>query len=225
MENFDKFSPEMIDILMGIRYNNNKEWFDAHKAEYKDLVHDPMVALANDLFEKMHEMDENFDGKPKVCRVYRDTRFTKNGDKYKESKWFFLRSDGQSGIMHQNPTYFFEIMPDKCQYGFGFWPDAKGLAKFAKHVEANPAEAERFVSAFNAQNFFTLDGDYYKKDRISKDKVSDGVYDWCMRKTLTFWHIDEPHDKALFESGFCDFLFDKLKELYPLYKYFMDISS
>ena len=221
--NFDGFSPETQEILIGIRHNNNKEWFDAHKDDYNKFVHNPMTALADEIYEKMRVLDSSFDGLPKVCRVYRDTRFTNNKERYKDSKWFFLRADGQIGIQHEKPTYFFEVTPELYQYGFGFWSDSKGMAKFIKHVQANPANAERFVSDFNMQNFFALDGEYYKKERIDKESVSEPLYDWCMRKNFTFWHKND-YDNILFEKSFADFIYNKFAELYPLYRFFTEIS-
>ena len=46
---FEGFSPETIDFLWGIRFNNNREWFQSHKAEYEKHLYRPMVALAEEV--------------------------------------------------------------------------------------------------------------------------------------------------------------------------------
>ena len=46
---FNGFSQETVDFMWGIRFNNNREWFQAHKAEYQTHFQQPMTALADDL--------------------------------------------------------------------------------------------------------------------------------------------------------------------------------
>ena len=94
MENFRGFTEQTNDFLVGIKFNNNKEWFNANKLMYTENVHKPMVALANEVYEKMHEYKKNFYEKPKISRINRDIRFSNNKSPYKISKWFFLRGDG-----------------------------------------------------------------------------------------------------------------------------------
>ena len=43
---FQGFSPETIDFLWGIRFNNNRDWFTLHKQEYQATLYEPMKALA-----------------------------------------------------------------------------------------------------------------------------------------------------------------------------------
>ena len=42
---FEGFSPETVDFLWGIRMNNQRDWFQAHKKEYVNYLYDPMKAL------------------------------------------------------------------------------------------------------------------------------------------------------------------------------------
>jgi len=47
---FQGFTPQTIDFLWGIRMNNNREWFTAHKAQYTRELYEPMKALGQELF-------------------------------------------------------------------------------------------------------------------------------------------------------------------------------
>ena len=68
---FTGFYPETIDFLWGIRLNNNREWFEAHKADYQRFLWEPMKALAADV-------EAAFTGveglRMRVSRIYRDMR-------------------------------------------------------------------------------------------------------------------------------------------------------
>ena len=48
---FTGFYPETIDFLWGIRLNNNREWFEAHKADYQRFLWEPMKRACGCLFE------------------------------------------------------------------------------------------------------------------------------------------------------------------------------
>lgn len=215
---FDGYFPETTDILWELRMNNSREWYQANKERYIKYVHEPTVALADGIFEKMHKMDSSFDERPKVSRVHRDTRFTKNKMPLKECKWFFLRQDGSIGIEHDNPTYFFEVSPDWYRYGFGYWPvKAAGMAAFRKMIDDNPAEIGRLIDEFNGGGFFELEGDCYKK--IKADGLPEHIADWYNRKNLTFIRY-EKHEGVFYKPELLDKVFEGFGKLYPLYCYF-----
>ena len=44
------FSPDTVDFLWGIRWNNNREWFLEHKQDYVNYLYEPMKALGKELF-------------------------------------------------------------------------------------------------------------------------------------------------------------------------------
>ena len=86
---FTGFTPETVDFLWGIRMNNNREWFLAHKQQYIDTLYEPMKALGKDLFRPFLDKPGNI---LKVSRIYRDARLH-HPDPYKESLWICIRQD------------------------------------------------------------------------------------------------------------------------------------
>ena len=49
---FQGFSQATNDFLWGIRFNNERPWFEAHKQTYLDNVQTPMRQLAQEVYEK-----------------------------------------------------------------------------------------------------------------------------------------------------------------------------
>ena len=45
---FQGFSGATVDFMWGIRFNNEKGWFEAHKEEYLTTFQRPMKALADE---------------------------------------------------------------------------------------------------------------------------------------------------------------------------------
>jgi len=63
-------------FFLGLRANNNKAWFDAHRRQYEDHVKAPMVALLADL-------EAEFGPPHRISRPYRDIRFSADKSPYK----------------------------------------------------------------------------------------------------------------------------------------------
>ena len=51
---FNGFSQAAVDFMWGIRFNNNREWFQAHKPEYLTSFYQPMTELADELRSEEH---------------------------------------------------------------------------------------------------------------------------------------------------------------------------
>lgn len=221
MRKFEGFDEKTNEYLVGIRFNNYKEWFDQNRKLYSEYVHEPMVLMANELYERMNEFDNDFKETPKISRANRDIRFSKNKNPYKECKWFFLRADGKPDITYDKPTFFFEISPDWWRYGFFYSPNPQGMARYRKKIEADLAGFERLIDDFESQDKFQMHGDMYK--RIFNKELSPKINNWYQRKWLDFIYYGSYEDKIFYSSKIEDIVFEGYKELYPLFKYFENI--
>ena len=54
---FQGFSQSAIDFLWGVRFNNERPWFEAHKQEYQQLILEPLKELALQTQQAMLEDD------------------------------------------------------------------------------------------------------------------------------------------------------------------------
>ena len=50
---FQGFSQGAVDFLWGVRFNNERSWFEAHKQEYLDLVIAPLQELGRQVHAAM----------------------------------------------------------------------------------------------------------------------------------------------------------------------------
>jgi uncharacterized protein (TIGR02453 family) len=74
---FKGFPPDAIEFLEKLEANNDRTWFNAHKADYERTCKEPMQLLLDDLDVKFGA------GHSKVFRIYRDIRFSKDKTPYK----------------------------------------------------------------------------------------------------------------------------------------------
>src|SRR3970040_2727575 len=79
------FTTATLRFLRGLKQNNCKSWFEAHRSEYEREVRDPMRALIEDMDVRMARFAPEITGHPKrsMFRIYRDIRFSKDKSPYK----------------------------------------------------------------------------------------------------------------------------------------------
>ena len=121
---FQGYTQETVDFLWGIRFNNERGWFMDHKQDYQDHLLSPTRALAEQVYDAIHE---GFPDEPfllKMSRIYRDARRLHGQGPYKDHLWFCIRTGDQDWT--GRPTFYFEIAPDYYSYGMGFWCPSKG---------------------------------------------------------------------------------------------------
>ena len=73
---FKGWKGDFRGFFLGLRANNNKQWFDAHRREYEQDVKAPMVALLKDL-------EPEFGPPHRLSRPNRDIRFSADKSPYK----------------------------------------------------------------------------------------------------------------------------------------------
>lgn len=214
---FAGFSPETFDFLWGIRLNNNKEWFAAHKKDYVDRLYEPMKALGQAAFRPFLDRPGNL---LKVSRIYRDARRLHGQGPYKDHLWFCVRTGDQDWT--GRPTFYFEIAPDYYSYGMGFWAASAALmTRYRQQIDRDPRPLEKLVRAFNRQQVFQLTGPDYVR---SKGQVSDLLRPWYQKKSLTLSH-EVPLDESLYSPDFASRVTEDLKTLLPFYRYFAALCA
>ncbi len=86
MTDFQGFADEDGRFFKRLAKNMERPWFLAHKAEYEQGWAEPMKALLETVREKVDPLYERCDlAEPKVFRLHRDVRFSKDKTPYKTS--------------------------------------------------------------------------------------------------------------------------------------------
>ena len=68
---FQGFTRETVDFMWGIRFNNEREWFMAHKEDYINTFLTPTKELGEQVYEAMHEALPDEPLILKTSRIYR----------------------------------------------------------------------------------------------------------------------------------------------------------
>lgn len=125
---FTGFTDETVDFMWGIRFNNERTWFEAHKDIYLTHFYQPMRELGDELYDYIAAKRPDLGLIRKVTRIYRDVRRLHGRGPYKESLWFSVEQPAEEWTAH--PTFWFELMPEGWTCGMGYYmPKPVTMAK------------------------------------------------------------------------------------------------
>lgn len=209
---FTGFTPETIDFLWGIRMNNNRDWFQAHKQQYVETLYEPMKALGADLFAPFLDKPGNL---LKVSRIYRDARLH-YPEPYKESLWICIRQDVQWWA--ENPCLYFEIRPEGVSYGFCLWrPRVAAMEDFRREISRQPETFLHLIGKTEADTGLPVTADLYKRPKQPEDSRLAPFFAW--KGNISCIREEEP-GPAFFGPDLGTRAGDLFSRLIPLYDYF-----
>lgn len=211
---------EAIDLLVINRINDSKSWYDEHKQEIRKVVIEPFFELIESLAPTMLSIDPEIVVEPRVdrtlSRIYRDTRFTKDKSRYRDSIWLYFNR--QKKLFPGYPSFFFELKPFLAWWGCGTYRRDDDIAEACRKMilERDPLFLEVKL-AYDSQSYFKLDEeDRYKRTRFPDEPEDIRV--WLDRRTIYLTHTEEDVTKV-----FTDDLADRLRKdfltLVPLYRF------
>jgi len=148
---------ETLKFIKDVAENNNREWFAEHKDKYEEAKQD-VLNLISVIIPELAKVDPlisaDTDPKKNLMRIYRDVRFSKNKDPYKNNFgiWFSAKGKGVN-----EPGYYLHIQPGKSFIAGGYWmPEAAQLKLIRQEIDYNIDEFKEIISAKDFKKHFTL---------------------------------------------------------------------
>jgi len=214
MTGFEGFAPETLAFLQNLAANNERAWFQAHKADYEAFVRHPMRCLVAALGPAMAAIDPALDTDPRggaVSRIHRDVRFSHDKSPYRVNQWIGFKRPGEG--WQSRPAFFMEFGPDGWRYGMGYY--AAMPATMAAVRAAIDVRTAAFLEAMRNAAGFVTEGAVYRRAVAAQDRPPE-VQDWCRRKTA-YMVRQRPVDAAFFGPGLVEELREGFAALAPLY--------
>lgn len=125
---FTGFSKKSLNLLDNIKRNNNKEWFEAHKEEYREFILEPSRAFVVEMGEHLQALVPTINAEPRIngslFRIYRDSRFHRV-DPIK-SRIGIIFWQGRGRRMYSS-SFYMQFDPEALMF-------AVGIRKFKKET-------------------------------------------------------------------------------------------
>lgn len=212
-------SKDVFTFFKKLEKNNNRDWFNENKPEFKALEKD-VKAFYNNVLEGLNIHDDI--DKLKMFRIYRDVRFSKNKLPYKTHF---------SGSFHRTKPklrggYYVQIKPNNESFiATGFWEPAKeDLLRIRKEFEMDDSEIRAILSD---KKFSAIWGDTFVGDEVktapkgfSKEHAS---IDLIRKKQFIF--TKKFSDKEVLSSSFIEDINKSFKAIRPFFDYMSDVLT
>ena len=214
------FSKQTFDFLAALAENNNREWFDAHRQDFEDVVRTPALAFISDMANEMPAISPHFRALSKkaggsLMRIHRDIRFGKDKTPYKTNIGIQFRHEVGKDI--HAPGYYVHIEPGGCFVGVGLWrPDADALLKIREAIVKN---GDAWVAARDDKTFnkhFMLEGDTLANAPRGYDKDHPLVEDL---KRKDFISLAELRDATVTSKDFRSQVVERFRQAGPYMRF------
>ena len=219
---FNGFSDETFEFFMAIRFNNNREFFQANRDWYLRAVREPCLRLAEALAPTMEAIDDELETRPwrVVSRINRDIRFSRDKSPYRDYMWLGYRHPGveKSGTIG---LYFDISATDGASYGLGFYgANAPMMNGFRRQLRQDPAPMLEILSGLGAD--YLLHANVIKRMKVPED-IPEPVKTWYPLRS--FYLTQRLPDFALLKSPrLAEVLQEGFSRLKPVYRYFQNLT-
>lgn len=196
------FTKRALSFFKGLERNNDKQWFEAHRADYETEVREPMRALIEDMNARLGRFAPEMGGDPKrsMFRIHRDIRFSRDKSPYKTHAacWFNHRraSPKVGGEAHGGSAgFYFHLQPGKSMVGAGLWmPPRPQLNTLRDAIAEDHQGFERTVRALT-KRFGGLDEEHGMLKRIPRGYAEDHpAGKWLKYQSFTSGRMLEDSD-------------------------------
>ena len=148
-------------FLTGLAKNNNRDWFEHHRADYDTRVKPEFENFVAGLLIAATKLDERFAYvEPRRCifRLYRDIRFSNDKTPYKTRLSAFLSPLGWRGT---TPGYYLAIEPGgKSMIAAGIYtPEKLVLHDLRQRLAHGDAAFDRIMRSKRLAKYLPLDTD------------------------------------------------------------------
>lgn len=205
---------ETLSFIKDVAENNNREWFAENKPRYEEAKADVLTLVASiipELAKVDPALSAEADPKKSLMRIYRDVRFSKNKDPYKNNfgMWFSTKKGGNE------PGYYLHIQPGKSFIAGGYWmPDAPHVKLIRQEIDYNIGDFKEIVESKDFKKNFKLGTESALKNAPKGYDPSDPNIEYL--KLKSFEATMPIADEEFFKPTLVNKLISSFKTVQPL---------
>jgi uncharacterized protein (TIGR02453 family) len=233
---FTGFKPEAIQFLVDLAANNERSWFQPRKAEYEQLLKEPLEQLIAALAERFERRGIPLYANPAKSpfRIYRDVRFSKDKSPYKTNlgasfPWIGDSESDVDGRSHTPMVHssggYFHLQPGEIYVGGGIWhPDKPWIDAFRRRIADRPDEIRALIDEKPFKKTFgKLSDDGHSLQRVPQGYAADHpAADLLKMKDVVFGRRLSDADAE--SPSLPDILADTYAAAVPMFRYLASIG-
>ena len=219
---FSGFSKDTVRFFTELRRNNNRDWFEAHRAAYETEVMEPAKAFISAMGARLQSIAPRILAIPKVnksiFRLNRDTRFSLDPSPYKTNLGLYFWEGSQSRM--EASGFYFHLEPPNVILGIGVYELPVLLLGQYRRAVVDPKrgkELSRIVALISASKGFTLGGMHYKRVPAGFDPSHPNAE--LLKHTGLYAGFETRIRPELFSARLLDYCFNRYKAAAPLHRW------
>lgn len=213
-----KFSKDILDYFTQLERNNDRDWFNDHKKEFK-ANESKAKEVYKYIYESLnkHDLVDGF----KMFRIYRDVRFSKNKLPYK--------THFGGSFNRKKPElrggYYVHIQPNNKSFiATGFWqPSKEDLLRIRREFEQDDQEIRAII---NDKRFKSVWGEFVGEELKTAPRDFDKDHpaiDLIRKKQYIF--TKSYSDKEVISDEFINDVNASFKVIRPFFDYMSDVLT
>ncbi|QHJ13993.1 hypothetical protein FX988_04275 [Paraglaciecola mesophila] len=220
---FTHFDPSLFTFLQQLEKNNEREWFNANKQRYEDLVRGPALEFITEMQNWIPMISPHYEASPKkmggsLMRVYRDVRFSKDKSPYKTNVGIQFRHEIGKDV--HSPGFYMHIASEECFLAVGTWhPQPDALRAIREHIQRKPAAYQDAIEHKPFTEFYHMAGDSLVRPPKGYDTESPMIEEIKRKDFIAICPLDR---KQLLEGNVCELAATRYGRAQPLQKFLCD---
>ncbi len=154
----------ILSFLTLLEQNNNREWFNEHKADYQ-LAKSRFEQVLEQVIAGLGQVDPRIAGmkaSDTIFRIYRDTRFAADKTPYKNNFGAHLSRGGKNS---GEPGYYFHVQPGESFISGGIYmPSGDKLKAIRKEIFLFPEDFTELIEAPD----FVKNFSFFQDDKLKR---------------------------------------------------------
>ena len=226
-EGFEGFADRDARFFRALARNQRRDWFAAHREEYERGWLAPMKALLTEVRERVDRFfPDQVLAEPKVFRIYRDVRFSKDKSPYKTHIGGYVRIGGEDEGPAAIAAPYVHIAATEVFVAAGqYMMDGEQLARFRDAVldERRGAEVAAILRKLVRAGFTVGSHDELQRVPRGFDPAHPRA-DLLRRKGLIV-SFPIPPRKLLVTPAFVDWIVAHTKRAVPLVRWLATVGE
>lgn len=211
---FEGFPKDLPNFLWGLALNNERAWFQEHKADFERCLNGPIRSLAEEMRLRLNDKFPHLAPAVHVSRIWRDARRLRGRGPFNDHMWFSLGISSE--IYTPTPQFWFGIDAKGWDAGMGAWSmSGDHLERWRKSIDDRPSVLRAIVRDLNKHPNLHREWQVYKRP---KGDPGPELFDWYNAKAVgleyTEWFDPDPPGPELVDT-----LLGIYTVLTPLYQY------
>lgn len=213
------------EFLSKLSRNNNREWFEAHRDDYKTMFLEPAQEFVVEMGRKLQTIRPNIIAAPRIdksiFRLHRDVRFSKDKLPYKTNLGILFWEGDDKKL--ESSGFYFHIEPKYYFIGAGSYIFSDTMLKVYREALADKTAGNQIASAVKKMKKldYQIGGEHFK--RLPKGFDADSPNANLLLHNGLYCYVESKNTKELKPKTLIDYCFKHFKAMLPVHSWLADV--